>query len=111
MLRPSVRGPGALALALGLTFLVTRGGQAENNGPTVVEPVRIGRISTLFRDTPEGVALAMMQPFGSMMQSQTGVAGQLEPGGNVETLGEKLATDKVKLGVFHGIEFAWARLK
>ncbi len=112
MLRPYVRGPGALALVLGLTLLLSAGSGAENTPqPGRPGPVSIGMISTLFRDTPEGLALAMMQPFGAMMEAQTGVPGKLVPGGDADALGAKLAADKVQLGVFHGIEFAWARLK
>ena len=67
MLRPYVRGPGALALVLGFAvlLLLSAGSRAENDRPAVPDGVRIGMISTLFRDTPEGVVLAMMQPFGA----------------------------------------------
>jgi ABC-type phosphate/phosphonate transport system substrate-binding protein len=75
------------------------------------EPVRIGIVSTLFRNTPEPLVSAMMQPFAALMESQTGVAGQLIPGGNALHLGQLLAEDQVQLGVFHGLEFAWARQK
>jgi ABC-type phosphate/phosphonate transport system substrate-binding protein len=75
------------------------------------EPVRIGIVSTLFRNTPEPLVSAMMQPFAALMESQTGVAGQLMPGGNALHLGQLLAEDQVQLGVFHGVEFAWARQK
>ena len=113
MLRPYVRGPGALALVVGLVVWLwpSAGGRAENDRPAVPDGVRIGMISTLFRDTPESVVLAMMQPFGTLMETQTGVSGKLVPGGDSEALGEKLATDKVQLAVFHGVEFAWAKLK
>jgi ABC-type phosphate/phosphonate transport system substrate-binding protein len=74
-------------------------------------PVRIGMVSTLFRDTPEPLVRAMMQPFGALMESQTGLTGHLIPGGDGIHLGQLLAEDKVELGVFHGLEFAWARLK
>lgn len=112
MLRPYVRGPGALALILGLTLLLSAGGRAENTSqPGRPGSVCIGMISTLFRDTPPGLVHAMMQPFGAMMEAQTGVPGKLIPGGDAEALAGKLATDKVQLGVFHGIEFAWIRLK
>ncbi len=72
-------------------------------------PVRIGMVSTLFRDTPEPLVLAMMQPFGAMMEAQTGLSGKLIPGGDAATLGRLLAEDKVQIAVFHGFEFAWAR--
>ena len=72
-------------------------------------PVRIGMVRTLFRDVPAPMILALMKPFGAMMESQTGLAGQLVASGNALELGRQLAADKVQLGVFHGIEFAWAR--
>ncbi len=75
------------------------------------EKVRIGMIGTLFRDIPEATVLALMHPFGALMQSQTGVNGELVPAGDVGNLGQQLADDKLQLGVFHGIEFAWARQK
>jgi ABC-type phosphate/phosphonate transport system substrate-binding protein len=71
--------------------------------------VRIGMVSSLFRDTPEPLVRAMMQPFGALMESQTGLAGTLVPAGDAAHLGALLADDKVQIGVFHGIEFGWAR--
>jgi ABC-type phosphate/phosphonate transport system substrate-binding protein len=83
----------------------------EANEPQEIagESVRIGMVSTLFRDTPEPLVLAMMQPFGAMMRAQTGLTGKLMPGGDACQLGQLLAEDKVQLAVFHGVEFAWAR--
>lgn len=74
-------------------------------------PVRIGMIESLFRDMPEAMVLTLMQPFAALMETQTGVTGHLVPAGGAHSLGGELATDKVQLGVFHGIEFAWARQK
>src|SRR5581483_3695979 len=73
--------------------------------------VRIGMIDSLFRDIPESTVLAMMQPFQVLMETQTGVSGRLVPSGGAHALGLDLAEDRVQLGVFHGIEFAWARQK
>jgi ABC-type phosphate/phosphonate transport system substrate-binding protein len=73
--------------------------------------VRIGLISSLFSDVPEPVMLALMQPFGALMEAQTGVSGELVPCGDADNLGQQLTEDKVQLGVFHGIEFGWARQK
>jgi len=73
--------------------------------------VRIGLASTLFRDTPDVLVNTMMRPFKSLLESQTGLTGQLMPGIKPDELGQQLKDDKVQLGVFNGIEFAWARHK
>jgi ABC-type phosphate/phosphonate transport system substrate-binding protein len=77
--------------------------------PNLATPVRIGMVGSFFRDTPEQLVTTMMQPFGALMEYQTGITGQLIPGGDANNLGQLLVQDKVHLGVFHGIEFGWAR--
>ena len=78
---------------------------------TATDPVRIGMVNTLFRDTPQSMVMAMMRPFGAIMESQTGVRGELVAGGDAETLGAQLAAGTVQLAIFHGIEFGWAKKK
>jgi ABC-type phosphate/phosphonate transport system substrate-binding protein len=98
-----------LVLAVGLVataWAIAAEKQGEDS-----DPVRIGMVGTLFRNTPEPVALAMMQPFGALMETQTGLSGKIIQGGDALHLGKLLAEDKVQLGVFHGIEFGWARQK
>src|SRR5262249_50207620 len=73
--------------------------------------VRIGMISSLFSDVPEPTVMAMMQPFAALMESYTGVSGELVPCDDAFHLGQQLSEEKVQLGVFHGIEFGWARQK
>ena len=73
--------------------------------------VRIGLASTLFRDTPDVLVNTMMRPFKSLLESQTGIPGQLLPGIRPDDLGQQLKDDKVQLAVFNGIEFAWAKNK
>ena len=68
-------------------------------------------VNSLFKDVPEATLAAMMKPFSSVMEAQTGVRGELVPGGDVNVLADQMAADKIQLGVFHGIEFAWARVK
>jgi ABC-type phosphate/phosphonate transport system substrate-binding protein len=94
-------------LALGLA--VASAGRASERGAARPEVVRIGMVNSLFRDTPEPMVMALMKPFGALMESQTGLKGQLVPAGAAESLGQQLAEDKVQLAVFHGFEFAWAR--
>src|SRR4051794_10157057 len=91
-----------LLLASGFSGLVMPGsaGAADNNG------VRIGMVNSLFRDVPESTLNAMMAPFSAVMQAQTGVRGELVPGGELNVLADQMAADKIQLGVFHGIEFA-----
>lgn len=75
------------------------------------EDVRIGLVASLFRDVPEPLVMSLCKPFGALMETQTGIAGQLQPGYDALGLGRLLAEDRVELGVFTGIEFAWARKK
>jgi ABC-type phosphate/phosphonate transport system substrate-binding protein len=97
-----------VVLGLALSNVVARPGGAEEARAAAV---RIGLIGTLFRDTPEPIVQVMVKPFKSLLESQTGVTGQVMVGGDAESLGQQLKDDKIQLGVFHGIELAWARQK
>lgn len=108
MRRQLGRAVGILILAAALAVLVWPGARAAEP-VNQQEPVRIGMIGSLFRDVPESAMLGLMTPFAALMESQTGVTGQLIPVMDPTSLGNQLAEDKVHLAVFHGIEFAWAR--
>jgi ABC-type phosphate/phosphonate transport system substrate-binding protein len=73
--------------------------------------VRIGLVSSLFRDTSEPLMQIIMRPFKSLLETQTGMSGQLVSGGDAQHLGQRLKEGEVHLGIFHGVEFAWARAK
>jgi ABC-type phosphate/phosphonate transport system substrate-binding protein len=97
----------ALAGSIGVGFTTQlRGGE-----PTVrrAGPMRIGMIDTLFTDVPQSMVLALNLPFRAVMEAETGVSGELVPGGDVTNLSQQIVDDKMELGIFHGIEFAWAR--
>jgi ABC-type phosphate/phosphonate transport system substrate-binding protein len=97
----------ALALALAITPTpAAPAGAAATSGT-----VRIGLVGTLFRDTPEPMVQMMIRPFKTLLESQTGVTGQIVASGDADTLGRQIKEDQVQLGVFHGVEFAWARAK
>jgi ABC-type phosphate/phosphonate transport system substrate-binding protein len=53
----------------------------------------------------------LLQPFKTLMEDQTGVQSVLVNGGDQNHLGQEIMEDRVQLGVFHGFEFSWARLK
>ncbi|MGH7226234.1 MAG: phosphate/phosphite/phosphonate ABC transporter substrate-binding protein [Gemmataceae bacterium] len=73
--------------------------------------VRIGLVSSLFRDTSEPLMQIIMRPFKSLLEVQTGMRGQLLPGGDAQHLAQRLKAGEAHLGIFHGVEFAWAKAK
>jgi ABC-type phosphate/phosphonate transport system substrate-binding protein len=87
---------------------------AASSGPAA-EPsnsrdlIHIGIVGTLFRDVPETLVMALMEPFAVLMEAQTGLRGELCPAGQAYDLARKLAEDKLQIGVFQGIEYAWAQ--
>jgi ABC-type phosphate/phosphonate transport system substrate-binding protein len=72
--------------------------------------IRIGLIRSLFRDTSEALMQVIMRPFKALMEAQTGMRGQLVAGGDANDLAQRLKAGDCQLGIFHGFEFAWARL-
>jgi phosphonate transport system substrate-binding protein len=102
-------GWAALVVAAGLAGTVPgrpAAGEEVRSGP-----MRIGLTGSLFRDTPEALVQTMMRPFKSLMESQTGLPGELVPGVKSDDLGQRLKDDKLQLAVYQGFEFAWAREK
>lgn len=102
-------GLAAVLLAGGLTlngFAPGAAGQAEGG-----DTVRIGLVQSLFRDVPAPLVQMLAFPFRSLMRAQTGLEGQLVTAPDCFDLGRQLEEGKVQLGVFHGIEFGWAREK
>jgi ABC-type phosphate/phosphonate transport system substrate-binding protein len=73
--------------------------------------IRIGLVKTLFRDVPPLLVPIGLRPMKALMESQTGVGGELVPSGDYDKLASQLKDDDVQLGVFHGVEFAWAHEK
>lgn len=99
---------GLLGLWLVLAALSSSGGRAADETPS---SLRIGLIASLFRDTSEPLMQVIMRPFKALLETQTGLSGQLVSGGDAVNLGQRLKEGQVHLGVFHGVEFAWARAK
>ena len=91
---------------LGL-ILAAFAGRAEQDGTSV----RIGLVSSLFRDTSEPLMQIIMRPFKSLLETQTGMHGRLVSGGDAQHLGQSLKEGTVHFGIFHGVEFAWAKAK
>jgi ABC-type phosphate/phosphonate transport system substrate-binding protein len=104
----NIRGLGALVLTLSLAGGAGRWAAADS-GESRTPSVRIALVGTLFRDQPAPLVLAMMRPFGSVMQAQTGVPGELVPGGDPFQVARTLVANEVQLAVLHGFEFAWVK--
>jgi ABC-type phosphate/phosphonate transport system substrate-binding protein len=75
------------------------------------DPVRLGMVRSLFKNVPEPLIKVSMQPFRALMQAQTGYSCELSRPADAFELGEQIAKKEVQLGVFQGIEFAWAKEK
>jgi ABC-type phosphate/phosphonate transport system substrate-binding protein len=73
--------------------------------------VRIALVNSLFRDTSPALIKIIGQPLKILMETQTGLSGELQTGGDAFQLAESLKVGKAQLGVFHGFEFAWVREK
>jgi ABC-type phosphate/phosphonate transport system substrate-binding protein len=96
-----------LASLLGLASLLPANEKTEARA----EFVRIGMVSSLFRDVKPALIQMSMQPFSSLVRSQTGLDGRPVVIDSALSLGQQLHDDKVQFGVFHGVEFAWAQQK
>ncbi len=100
--RGAVAAAGLFLLALGPGLTA----QAANPAP-----VRIGLVQTLFRDVPDFLIPLGLRPMKVLMESQTGVSGDLVPAGDADHLARQLKDNDMQLGVFHGVEFAWVHEK
>ena len=109
MRRDTIRA-GAAAAALGLTYFLLQPAPGASAAPGG-KVVRVGLVGTLFRNMPEPIMQVAMRPFKSLLEAQTGMTGELVAGGDAGNLATLLKQDKVQFGVFHGVEFAWARQK
>jgi ABC-type phosphate/phosphonate transport system substrate-binding protein len=99
----------SIFFALGLGVLLVVAVSAEEKKEKKHPAIKIGMVSSIFRDMPDCLARAAMKPFQALMESQTGLRGKIVPGGDAYELGAKLTTNEIQLGVFHGFEFAWAQ--
>ncbi len=101
-----VKGSALLGMCV---LLVVLAGSPSRASEDEAHQVRIGLVSSLFRDTSEALMQIIMRPFKSLLEKQTGMKGQLVSGGDAQHLGQRLKQGEVHLGIFHGVEYAWAK--
>jgi ABC-type phosphate/phosphonate transport system substrate-binding protein len=99
---------GLFMLATGLWCLSLPGKAAD---APKAGPVQIGMVQTLFNDIPHTLVQIAAAPFSALLKDQTGVDGNLTIAGDGLTVGKLLHENKYQLGIFQGIEFAWAQHK
>ncbi len=102
-------GP-ACVLASALLALAVLPARAREGGDGQAT-VKIGLVDTITRGIPMTWTLMVMRPFKTLMEAQTGLVGDVVPGGDGLALAKSLSEDKVQVGVFHGHEYAWAKQK
>jgi ABC-type phosphate/phosphonate transport system substrate-binding protein len=99
---------GLCLLATGLCGLALSGKAAD---PSQADPVHIGMVHTLFNDIPQTLVTIAAAPFSALLKHLTGVDGNLTIAGDGLTVGKLLHENKYQIGIFQGIEFAWAQHK
>jgi ABC-type phosphate/phosphonate transport system substrate-binding protein len=71
--------------------------------------ITVGLTGTIFPGMSDSMLAMAAKPFRSLLEQATGVSGTVVQGGAPGELAAKLKKDEVQLGVFQGIEYAWAR--
>jgi len=93
----------AACLLAGMALLIVPSGRAAAE-----ENLKIGVVSSLFRDTSPSLIDFVSRPLMVLIQSQTGMTGKMLVADS-DALAQQLKEHKVQLAVFHGFEFAWVR--
>jgi ABC-type phosphate/phosphonate transport system substrate-binding protein len=75
------------------------------------DKIRIGVVRSLFRDATESAVRTSMRPFQELMQTQTDLPTDLLSPMSAREVADQLSTNKLELGIFQGVEFAWAQQK
>lgn len=85
--------------------------QTPARPPMSDQPLRLGFATSLFRSMPESVIEVGLRLLRELMETQTGLRGQIQGRGDASSLGKMLHEGNVDLALFHGFEFAWVKNK
>jgi ABC-type phosphate/phosphonate transport system substrate-binding protein len=92
-----------------VTITALLGGETRGEEPP--NPLIVGAVRSLSKNVPERLIKVTLQPFPALMQAQTGYSCEVASPTDGMELGRRIANKEVQLGVFQGIEFAWAKQK
>lgn len=72
--------------------------------------IRVGFVDSLFKDSAASFSDAVVDAMGAVVRGQTGLDTKVIRGGEAYELSERLKKD-LHVGIFQGVEFAWACAK
>jgi ABC-type phosphate/phosphonate transport system substrate-binding protein len=101
--------PFAIFVSLLPVGLASAGDPSRPEAPAA--PVRIGMLASMFRNVKPALFNVQAKPFRSLVEAQTGLKTELLLEPTADELRKKMEAGTVQLGLFHGFEFAWVRLK
>src|SRR5262249_43973008 len=91
------------------TLAALPGGRAADAKPAVLQ---VGMMRSFFpKDMPNATIEIMLRPFKALLEGEVGLKGELLPVAKADDLGRQIVEGKLQVGVFHGVEFGWARHK
>lgn len=73
--------------------------------------LRIAMVESLLRDSPAALAKPVVEAFGTLVQAQTGLDTEVMRGEDACRLGQSICDNDVQIGIFQGVEYAWAKQK
>jgi len=82
---------------------------AASPGSSQEEKIKVGTTESMFPGMSAERLRKASRPFKSLLEHSTGFSGEVVPGGEALSLADKLKKDDVQLGIFSGVEFAWAK--
>lgn len=99
-------GQGLLA-----AFVVTVGVTGLGSPAAAADPasVKVGMLQGMFRDIPPSMIQALSRPFRTILETQTGLSGDVELLADAPLMAKKLKDKKLDAGIFHGFEYAWVK--
>ncbi len=86
--------------------MVLPGAGAQNSSP-----IKIGMARSLFVKSPRAEVDLSLERFGELVKDRTGLVARFFKAGDALALGKAVHDDKFQVGIFQGIEFAWAKQK
>jgi ABC transporter, phosphonate, periplasmic substrate-binding protein len=99
------------SMSLGALLLLGLSGSAAPAIAEEPDSILVGVAGTLTRDVPTATLLATRPAVDSFMESSSGLPVTILVPQPSHELAARLADDRVQLGVFPGVEFAWERAK